>query len=54
MIRDNLRPRYFAAVEGAAPETQALLAERFDYIFFTAGRRSAGIVMAAAARTSPR
>jgi len=37
-------------VEGGAAETQALLAERFDYLFFTGGTQVGKIVMAAAAR----
>jgi len=39
-----------AAVEGGAAETQALLEQRFDYIFFTGGTQVGRIVMAAAAR----
>ncbi|HJT38202.1 MAG TPA: aldehyde dehydrogenase family protein, partial [Actinomycetota bacterium] len=39
-----------AIVEGAAEETQALLAERFDHIFYTGGPNVARIVMAAAAK----
>ena len=32
------------------PETQALLAERFDYIFYTGNGRVARVVMEAAAK----
>ena len=39
-----------AVVEGAAAETQALLAERFDHIFYTGGGNVARIVMEAAAK----
>lgn len=37
-------------VEGAADETQALLSERFDHIFYTGGPNVARIVMEAAAK----
>lgn len=40
---------YVEVVEGAVPETTALLKERFDYIFFTGGRVAAQAVMRAAA-----
>jgi len=39
-----------AIVEGAASETQALLTERFDHIFYTGGANVARIVMEAAAK----
>ena len=39
-----------SVVEGGAPETTALLAERFDHIFFTGGETVARIVMHAAAK----
>jgi len=39
-----------AIVEGAAEETQTLLAERFDHIFYTGGAHVARIVMEAAAK----
>jgi aldehyde dehydrogenase (NAD+) len=46
-------PQYLApfveVVEGAVPETAALLNERFDHIFFTGGRNAAQAVMRAAA-----
>ena len=38
-----------AVVEGGVPETQALLQERFDHIFYTGNSRVARIVLAAAA-----
>jgi aldehyde dehydrogenase (NAD+) len=37
-------------VEGAVPETQALLEERFDYIFYTGNGRVGRVVMEAAAK----
>jgi aldehyde dehydrogenase (NAD+) len=48
-------PRYLDAdavrvVEGGVPETQALLAERFDHIFYTGNGSVGRIVMEAAAR----
>lgn len=50
----NLVPRYmdrnaFAVVEGAVPETTALLAQRWDHIFYTGGAAVGKIVMRAAA-----
>ncbi|MEU1350659.1 aldehyde dehydrogenase family protein [Streptomyces sp. NPDC005795] len=50
----RLLPRYLdtdavAVVEGAVPETTALLAERFDHIFYTGNGTVGRIVMAAAA-----
>ncbi|WP_280702193.1 aldehyde dehydrogenase family protein [Kitasatospora sp. GP82] len=51
----RLLPRYLdreavAVVEGAVPETTALLEERFDHIFYTGNGTVGRIVMAAAAR----
>ncbi|MFI9235308.1 aldehyde dehydrogenase family protein [Streptomyces sp. NPDC053079] len=51
----RLLPRYLdtdavAVVEGGVPETTALLAERFDHIFYTGNAVVGRIVMAAAAR----
>jgi aldehyde dehydrogenase (NAD+) len=43
-------PAYVAVVEGDAPIGQALLAEPFDYIFFTGSQAIGRIVLAAAAR----
>jgi aldehyde dehydrogenase (NAD+) len=37
MIGEIFDPAYVAAAEGGAAETQALLEQRFDYIFFTGG-----------------
>ncbi len=50
MIAGAFDPDYVAVVEGAAEQTQALLAQRFDYILFTGGAEVGKIVMAAAAR----
>ena len=51
----DLVPRYldrdaFAVVEGGASETQSLLSERFDYIFFTGSGRVGQIVLEKAAK----
>lgn len=51
----RLLPRYLdtdavAVVQGAIPETTALLAERFDHIFYTGNGTVGRIVMTAAAR----
>ncbi|MDQ0756193.1 aldehyde dehydrogenase family protein [Arthrobacter sp. B3I4] len=42
-------PGAASVVEGGIPETSALLAERFDHIFFTGGEVAAKVVMRAAA-----
>lgn len=41
---------HVAVVQGGPEETEALLAQRFDYIFFTGGTRVGKLVMTAAAR----
>ncbi|HBF83264.1 MAG TPA: aldehyde dehydrogenase family protein [Streptomyces sp.] len=46
----HLDPDVVAVVEGAVPETTALLAERFDHIFYTGNGTVGRIVMAAAAK----
>lgn len=51
----ELLPQYldsdaFACVEGAVPETTALLEQRWDHILYTGGGQVGKIVMAAAAR----
>ncbi len=51
----ELIPKYLdndavAVVQGAVPETTALLEQRWDHIFFTGGERVGKIVMTAAAR----
>jgi aldehyde dehydrogenase (NAD+) len=50
MIGQEFDPAYVAAIEGGVEETKALLAQRFDYIFFTGGTRVGKAVMAAAAQ----
>ena len=50
LVRRHLDPECIALVEGGVPETQALLAERFDHIFYTGNGIVAREVMAAAAR----
>ncbi|CAJ0607975.1 unnamed protein product [Cylicocyclus nassatus] len=42
--------KLFAAVEGAIPETTALLEERFDHILYTGNPTVARVIMAAAAK----
>jgi aldehyde dehydrogenase (NAD+) len=50
IIRTAFDPEYIAVVEGDAATSQALLAEKFDHIFFTGGTEIGRIVMAAAAK----
>jgi len=50
LIRDTFDPAYVSLVEGGAETAQALLAERFDHIFFTGGPATGRLVMAAAAK----
>lgn len=50
LIRNTFDPAYIAAVEGGAETSQELLAEKFDYIFFTGGTNIGRIVMEAAAK----
>ena len=45
-----LDPECVALVEGGVPETTALLAERFDHIFYTGGGAVGRVVMEAAAK----
>ncbi|CAM5698836.1 NAD/NADP-dependent betaine aldehyde dehydrogenase [Kitasatospora aureofaciens] len=45
-----LDPQAVAVVEGAVPETSALLEQRFDHIFYTGNGAVGRIVMAAAAK----
>ncbi len=49
MLRESFEPAYISVVEGGREETQALLSQRFDYLFFTGGTRIGKIVMQAAA-----
>jgi acyl-CoA reductase-like NAD-dependent aldehyde dehydrogenase len=50
LVAATFEPDVVACVEGAVPETTALLAERFDHILYTGNGRVARIVMQAAAR----
>ena len=50
LIRDTFDQCFISVVEGGAETTQALLGEKFDYIFFTGGPAVGRIVMTAAAR----
>ena len=50
LVRRYLDPECFAVFEGGVPETQAILAERFDHVFYTGSGGVARDVMAAAAR----
>lgn len=49
LIRTVFDPAYVAVVEGGVPTTQHLLAQRFDYIFFTGSTQVGRVVMKAAA-----
>ncbi|MFN5399775.1 MAG: aldehyde dehydrogenase [Pseudanabaena sp.] len=50
IINDNFDPNFIIAIEGGIETNQALLAERFDHIFFTGGTAIGKIVMEAAAK----
>ncbi len=50
VIEEAFAADYVAAVEGGVEMSQALLAEKFDHIFFTGGTAIGKIVMAAAAK----
>lgn len=50
LINANFDAGYLHVVEGAVEETQALLKERFDYIFFTGGTEVGRIIYQAAAK----
>ncbi len=50
IIQKTFDPAYVAAVEGDVDTSQALLAEKFDHIFFTGGSTVGQIVMEAAAK----
>jgi aldehyde dehydrogenase (NAD+) len=50
LMRGAFPGRYIACVEGGRETAEALLAERFDTIFFTGSTRTGRAVMAAAAR----
>ncbi|NJO46006.1 MAG: aldehyde dehydrogenase [Oscillatoriales cyanobacterium RM2_1_1] len=50
MIQKTFDSSYIAILEGGVETSQALLAEKFDHIFFTGGNKVGQIVMAAAAQ----
>jgi acyl-CoA reductase-like NAD-dependent aldehyde dehydrogenase len=50
IVADNFDPAFVAVVEGDAETAQCLLAERFDYIFYTGGGVVGRLVMEAAAK----
>ena len=50
LLGEIFDPAYVAVVEGGRAENSALLAERFDYIFFTGSVAVGKVVMAAAAQ----
>jgi aldehyde dehydrogenase (NAD+) len=50
IIKATFPPNYIAVVQGDASVSQALLAEKWDHIFFTGGTAIGRIVMAAAAK----
>lgn len=49
IIEENFPSEYISVTKGGVPETQALLEEPFDYIFFTGSTEVGRIVMRAAA-----
>ncbi len=50
LVAEYMDPDGVAIVEGGVPETQALLDQRFDHIFYTGNGRVGRIVMEAAAK----
>jgi aldehyde dehydrogenase (NAD+) len=50
LVPEHLDRESIAIVEGGVPETQALLAERFDHIFYTGNGRVGRVVMEATAK----
>jgi len=50
IINNNFDTSFIAAIEGGIETNQALLAEKFDHIFFTGGTAIGKIVMEAAAK----
>lgn len=50
IINSNFDPSFITAIEGGIETNQALLAEKFDHIFFTGGTAIGQIVMEAAAK----
>lgn len=50
IVNTNFDPSFITAIEGGIETNQALLAEKFDHIFFTGGTAIGKIVMEAAAK----
>lgn len=50
LVESTFAPNHVAVVEGGVETAQALLAQKFDHIFFTGGTRVGQIVMEAAAK----
>lgn len=50
LIKKTFEPAYIAVIEGGVEVSQAVLAEKFDHIFFTGSTAIGKIVMAAAAQ----
>lgn len=50
IFEESFEPAYIAVVEGGVEETQALLTQHFDYLFFTGGTQVGKVVMEAAAK----
>lgn len=50
LVRDYFGEEFLTVIEGDQETSQALLAERFDYIFFTGSVKVGKVVMAAAAK----
>lgn len=50
LIKGTFDPEFLTVVEGAVETSTALLAEKFDHIFFTGGTQVGKVVMAAAAK----
>ncbi len=50
LVSSEFAPEFLSVVEGGAEAAEALLSERFDFIFFTGSPRVGRLVMAAAAR----
>lgn len=50
IINNNFDPNFITAIEGGIETNQALLAEKFDHIFFTGGTAIGKIIMEAAAK----
>ena len=51
IIEENFGEEYIAMVEGGSDVNAALLAQRYDYIFFTGGTKVGRIIMQTAAQT---